>query len=351
MGCVCELREARLLRAQSNGSALAHVETMAWQLGAEQAVSLLIYRCRQIAYDDQIDEDALCRGEPRACIPILRYLFTGFSEALSHTCERAGYRFSPTMSDPELLEAIIGVWSTLAPDQAALGGVSVAKLLQSGSWGVDRLLFTLQCVLVCSQAHTKAIAQQDVAWLDGIDWSNTSPQQQFNEHPTHVGTESQQIRSTVAWMAEAYREQLNSLDSSLPKAGLLTSVLPTIKASMDPTHLEPCLPTPALHPSQITPGRGESIAPTSGSREDHDDVCDAGAYEQAVWLARLQHGSFESVKIDRSAASMSTIVAMGCSASAEVEGERTSLTTQGSHITGAIGERRSPLLSDNDALA
>lgn len=276
---------------------------MSWQLGAEQAAALLVHRCRLIAFEDDIDEIALRHGDPSACLPILRYLFTGFSEALSDMCDAAEHNFSADMSDAALLGGIIGVWPMLSPEQPSLGSVTVAKLLQPNAWGLDRLLFTLQCVFVCCRAHAEAVSQQDAALFAGIEWTNTSPQQQFDDHPNQNGTESQRLASAVAWMAEAYREQLNSVGGEAA-------------ATLGPSASQNVPPVATVIQPQSKPDpldvahraiRQEAHAPPSPQ-----EACiagfDAGAAEQAAWIARLRNGNPESTV--GSAASMSTIVPM-----------------------------------------
>ena len=112
------------------------------------------------------------------------------------------------MTDEQLVRSIIKSWDLLSPDKPTLGGVTVVKLLQPGAWGTDRLLFTLQCVFVCMRKHKEVVAKHNAEWLQsGMNWTNTTPQQQFDEHAI-VGTDSQRERSTYAWMAEAVRTDM-----------------------------------------------------------------------------------------------------------------------------------------------
>ena len=254
-------------------------QVMAWHLGVEQAAALLIHRCQIIAYDDDIDEIALCAGGPQACLPILRYLFTRFSEALAETCEAAGCLFSPEMTDAELIDGIIHVWPTISPADPSLGDVTVAKILQPNAWGVSRLLFTLQCVLVCCRAHDRSVARQDAEWLDGIEWTNTSPQQQFDQHRADPVSESQQVRSAVAWMAEAYREQLESVGEPF--------------RTLAPPATQLSVPEVAKMYKDLWP------APLDEEAEESSN--DAGAAEQAAWLERLRKR--DAGDSDRSASS------------------------------------------------
>jgi len=114
------------------------------------------------------------------------------------------------MTDEELVRGILSAWDLLSPHRP-LGAATVDKVLSPNAWGTDRLLFTLQCVLVCYQMHRKVVEANDKAWMDsGMSWTSTSPQQQFDAHPL-VGTESERERSTLAWMREAYSQQMATL--------------------------------------------------------------------------------------------------------------------------------------------
>lgn len=190
---------------------------MAWQLSREQAAGLLKYRCRLISCDIDIDDAALSAGEPAACIPIMRYVFTHFSQALDDFLKKTGHNFHRRMTDAQLVEAILHAWPVLSP-HAPVALATAPKIVQKGAWGTDRLLFTLQCVLVCAQKHHEIVSEREVAYIrDGINWTDTTPQQQFHTHPL-MGTDSERARSTYAWMAEAYREQMAGLKGSSPTA-------------------------------------------------------------------------------------------------------------------------------------
>ncbi len=279
---------------------------MAWHLGVEQAAALLVHRCRIIAYEDDIDEIALRAGGPQACLPILRYLFTGFSEALADVCEAAGCSFSIEMTDAALIDGIIRVWPTISPNEPSLGAVTVAKMLQPNEWGVSRLLFTLQCVLVCCRAHDAAVKRQDAEWLASVEWTNTSPQQQFEDRRVHVGSESQNMRSAVAWMAEAYREQLDSVGEQLGTVDALGTLLPAPLAELPEVGGHACSTPLASDTVQIhnTAVDNEQPAPF-----------DAGAAEQAAWLEKLRNrdAGIASTFADSThspSSSLSTIVPM-----------------------------------------
>lgn len=180
-----------------------------------QAAALLRYRCGLVAYDQDHDEAELNAGSAAACLPILRFLFLNFSEALDNFLRSEGHTFFPDMTDEQLLHGILKAWPLLSPQKPTLGGVTVVKLLQPGSWGTDRLLFTLQCAFVCLRKHNEAVAQYNAEWLQrDMNWTNTNPQQQFDEHAI-IGTDSQRERSTYAWMAEAYRAQMATIGDDM----------------------------------------------------------------------------------------------------------------------------------------
>ena len=191
-------------------------------LSREQAAELLKYRCGLISYDGVIDHAALRVGSPSACLPILRFLFINFSEALdNYFSDEAGHTFHQNMTNREMVAGIMYVWDQISPE-ASIGAMTVAKMMQPDEWGTDRVQFTLQCVWLCCRKHRELVAESEEAWLQGgLSWTSDSPQQQFgpNHHPL-VGTESERERSTVAWMAEAYREQMATLELSQSRTPL-----------------------------------------------------------------------------------------------------------------------------------
>ena len=160
-------------------------------LSREQAAALLEHRCELIRFEGEIDAGALRAGAPAACLPILRYVFVGFSEALDDFFRNVGgHTFHEGMSDEQLVTGIMCVWDLISP-HAPLGAATVDKVLHPEAWGADRLLFTLQCVLLCCRKHRALVAQSEEAWLaSGLSWTSTSPQQQFGpDHRPLVGTE------------------------------------------------------------------------------------------------------------------------------------------------------------------
>ena len=145
---------------------------MAWQLSREQAAGLLKYRCRLISCDIDIDDAALSAGEPAACIPIMRYVFTHFSQALDDFLKKTGHNFHRRMTDAQLVEAILHAWPVLSP-HAPVALATAPKIVQKGAWGTDRLLFTLQCAVATEAPRNR---QREVAYtrqdqLDGYDAS------------------------------------------------------------------------------------------------------------------------------------------------------------------------------------
>ena len=179
-----------------------------WQFDTEQAARLLAHRCKLIAFEEDLDEAGLRSGSVAACLPILRHLFIDFSEALCSFFEAEGHPFDPSMNDEEFMRAILAVWHLLSNEQLT-GIVTVVKLLHPTEWGDDRLLFTLQCIAVCWRKHTMLVAQSDDDWFHGInETASPSPRRESQSQ----SSKSYDPQSTMLWMAEAYREQLASLN-------------------------------------------------------------------------------------------------------------------------------------------
>ena len=97
----------------------------------EQAAALLRYRCRLVAFDDEIDPSKLREGHPDACMPILRYLFVSFSEALAEFLADSGHAFEPDMPDDELVRRALCAWPLISPHHA-LGGATAATVRGRG---------------------------------------------------------------------------------------------------------------------------------------------------------------------------------------------------------------------------
>lgn len=210
---------------------------MVWNIDMGQAVDLLRFRCRVIEFDDPIDDAELSVGSPRACVPILRFLFVRYSEVLSAYLARDGHRFNDggPMSDLALVRAVLDAWPLVSPHQA-IGAATAAKFLRAGSWGTDRLLFTLQAVLVCAKKHSELMRKEtglrddadDAGWFgdSSMSWSASAAAGAQSEaggkseairSEGTLAMESESTRSTMAWMAEAYREQLDSVACSSPQ--------------------------------------------------------------------------------------------------------------------------------------
>ena len=85
-----------------------------------QAAALLRYRCGLVAYDQDHDEAELNAGSAAACLPILRFLFLNFSEALDNFLRSEGHTFFPDMTDEQLLHGILKAWPLTS--QAPAGG-------------------------------------------------------------------------------------------------------------------------------------------------------------------------------------------------------------------------------------
>ena len=188
-------------------------------LTIEQAAALLKHRCKIIRFDGEISDVQLFSGSPAACLPILRFVFLHFSSALSKFfVDVAGHVFVESMDDEELVAGIIRVWPRLSP-HSPIGPITVTKMLQRNMWGRDRLIFTLQSIFVCYHKHKALVSQADEEFMasSGFSWTSTTPRQQFGpSHQELVGTDSERERSQLAWMAEAYREQMATLPELPP---------------------------------------------------------------------------------------------------------------------------------------
>ena len=122
--------------------------TVTLEFTLESAAALLKHRCSVIMYDGDVKEDVLCSRDPQGCVSNLRFLFTRFSEGLTEFLQERGHTFTGTMSDYSLVTGIIASWPLLTPQ--ALAGMTEAKVLSTTTkWIADRVLFTLQCIMVC----------------------------------------------------------------------------------------------------------------------------------------------------------------------------------------------------------
>ena len=250
-------------------------------IGREQAAALLKHRCDLTSFDGEIDDSALKAGSPAACVPILRYIFISFSEALDEFFRESGHTFHEGMSDKQLVAGIMCVWDLLSP-HAPLGAATVEKVLQPNAWGTDRLLFTLQCVLLCWRKHRNIVSKSEEKWLQsGLSWTSTNPQQQFGpSHRPLVGTDSERERSTLAWMAEAYREQMATVERThvdgaaeqqawverLLRGGTLERAEPSSESLEDSSGISPSSTTTSCTEDYVS-------ARTSSTRESVTGAC------------------------------------------------------------------------------
>ena len=133
-----------------------------WGVSLEQTLVLLKHRCYSVRFDGALDDEQLRTGSVEGLLPIVRFLFVNFSEVLCDFLEEHGHVFEPGMSDEELASRVIACWHLVSP-KPQLGNISVQKLLTRGRWGVDRLLFTMQCLLVCVDKHNELQTKRNVA--------------------------------------------------------------------------------------------------------------------------------------------------------------------------------------------
>ena len=176
----------------------------------DQACLLLRHRCSLIAFDERLDMDALKNGSTIPCIKVLRYLFLRFSEALSIYLEEENCHFDGSMSDTLFLQSVIDSIHILSSRPGALNWAA-DKLLSPGL-GLERLLFTLQCIFLCAEKHRELI--QEVKYVDTCQESSQS-MISFNQWPDDraldgsVGTsEDDKLQN---WMAQVYRAQLSDV--------------------------------------------------------------------------------------------------------------------------------------------
>jgi acetyl esterase/lipase len=106
--------------------------------------------------------------------------------------------FDEDMEDEAFVHHILRAWSLVSP-QALLGSVSAEKMLASGTWATDRLLFTLQCIFVCAEKHGELVRNNlevisdDKWWKDG-----DNPDNSMARHSTNGGEHT----DVFAWMKE-----------------------------------------------------------------------------------------------------------------------------------------------------
>ena len=241
----------------------------AWPLTLAQTAGLVKQRCSVIAYDLEVDADELCSGSPRGCMSVLRYLFTRFSEGLTVYLKEHGHVFSETMDDRSLITTILSAWSLVSALPALRA--SPDHLLSTTEWIADRLMFTLHTIMVCTQKaseiaqsyeevanrtlheaavrpdHAESMRTLEVAATaryrasglafegtgpsglqhdnfhddmdqsqllssrSGLFYEESSAQQVFGDSSSATMTGGSGL-STVQWMAQVYREQLQNTE-------------------------------------------------------------------------------------------------------------------------------------------
>lgn len=192
---------------------MSQVNSSVMSVSLGQAVALLKHRCTLLRFDGPLEDGALLAGAPEALLPILRYLFGGFSEALTRHLEMHGHRFGPKMSDLVFAQELLAAWPLISSEPLPVA-LTAERLLNAAQGSVDRLLFTMNALLVCSEKHHA---------LSPFSPRDSEP---FGLSGTAIGLSSTAVRpegaakseaeddlqSTMQLLVAAYREQLNSLD-------------------------------------------------------------------------------------------------------------------------------------------
>ena len=216
---------------------------MGWPLTLEETAALVKRRCVTIGCDLRIDEAALCAGDPRACTSILRFLFTRFAAGLTEHLVQHGHAFDGRMSDRALIDGILVAWPLVSARPAVRA--TTDKILSTTDWVGDRLLFTLHCIMACTQKAAELASIHQVETMRSrltvegtgqsglqddslyqadmrsglVSTSGTMRQQVFNDS-SQVSLTGDPMLSTYQWMAQVYREQLQTVPSvqeSLPR--------------------------------------------------------------------------------------------------------------------------------------
>jgi len=179
-----------------------------WGLSLDQTIELLKWRCKSIGYDEDVDEAGIRAGTPLACLRILRFVFCNFSEALAEHLDANGLDFDEDMPDGKMVEDIIRAWSFVSP-QPLLGSVSADKMLAGGTWTHDRLLFTLQCIFVCTEKHAELVKKNLEALNDDSWWKDDiKPDSSLPRRSVDAG----EHKDVFSWMKEVYLKQLDSIN-------------------------------------------------------------------------------------------------------------------------------------------
>ncbi|KAL1525314.1 hypothetical protein AB1Y20_020175 [Prymnesium parvum] len=183
-----------------------------WGITMEQSVALVKYRCSIVRFDGHLDDAMLRSGSVQGCLPIIRFLFTRFSELLSAFLEDHGHSFTDELTNVAFVERLISCWH-LVSSQPQLGNMSVEKMTADGQWGVDRLLFTMQCLLVCSQKHCELheLRQKAMPHVGSLMTSSLQISEVYR--PLGADNDVEKLESTLQWMLGVYRDQLEILEN------------------------------------------------------------------------------------------------------------------------------------------
>ena len=195
------------------------------RLGLEAGIALLKHRCRLINFDEAIDEAGIHQGDPIACTSIIRYLFTRFSQALSEHLDHVSCHFDEAMSEELLIDKVIGAWPFIATERTrSLGRGITSKNVLARGYAIDRLLFTLQCIFVCTEKH-RVLVRHNSRGLDHPRGCSARPDElernvwdeSVAHSPKFLSPAAQSVNDTsaeedtVRWMIRAYREQLSAV--------------------------------------------------------------------------------------------------------------------------------------------
>jgi len=185
---------------------------MGWKLSLDKTVALLQRRCALVGYDEVLDKNALRAGSALPCMRVLRFLFLRYSELLVRHVEAQGVLFWDEMSDDELVRGMFAAWPLMSPGQTpppSLNKETVAAL--GGGWHL--LLLTLECMRVCACCHQQLIQEETARTPQTQSGSTCHTSSMQSPNQEQMTTEDNISPSMMRWMAEAYTEQLRSIDS------------------------------------------------------------------------------------------------------------------------------------------
>ena len=87
------------------------------------------------------------------------------------------------MTDAELVDGIIRVWLLISP-HAPIGVGTGAKFSKKGAWKNRSYPFHVKVRAYLCEYIEDIVAKAEAAWMrDGINWTETTPQQQFDTYP------------------------------------------------------------------------------------------------------------------------------------------------------------------------